>query len=392
MNKKKIAINILSIIGLILSLELCKVFINANFIENAAPSICAINEAYDCDKVAQSQFSQFLGVPLALWGVILYLFFLVMNNVEKLQTKRFLGFLQVFKNPNSYMYCIGLVAFIISIFLALISKFAINSICIFCLITYFINLAIALIAKQWGAGIFYELKNSIKDFIAAIKQPKYAIAFVLVMTMACGCLYILETTKILAPNALHISKKAKKITIKEATGNLLGTEDATLVIHEYMDFNCGGCFYANLYLHRIASEFENVKVIQHNLPLDKECNYKMKFDGHKGSCLKTRYALAAAKQNKYWQMSNLLFFIQGIENEDDIIEFVKNKKFDIKKLKADANSEEIKNQITEGIREADRNEVKVTPTIFVGVKKVEGLPSYPEFKQIVIEQGGIERK
>ena len=116
MNKKKIAINVLSIIGLILSIYLCKVFINANFIENAAPSACAINAEYDCDKVAKSPFSQFFGIPLSLWGVILYLFFLVMNNVEKLQTKRFLGFLEVFKNPNSYIYCIGIIAFSISIY------------------------------------------------------------------------------------------------------------------------------------------------------------------------------------------------------------------------------------------------------------------------------------
>lgn len=398
MDKKKLAINILSIIGLILSIELCVVYINANFIENATPSICAINSAFDCDKVAKSQFSQFWGVPLSVWGLILYLFFLIMNNVEKLQTKKFLGFLQVFQNPNSYMHCIGVIAFIFSMLLAFISEMIIQSICIFCLITYFINLAIALIAKQWGAGFFFEIKNSIKDFFAAIKQPKYAFAFIIVSLLAGYSLYFLNTTKILVPNVIEQAKKAeeikqiKKITIKEAKGNLLGAENATLVIHEYMDFNCGGCFYANLYLHRIASEFENVKVIQHNLPLEQECNHNMKFDGHKGSCLKARYALAAAKQNKYWEMSNLLFLAPGIEKEELLVEYAKAKKFNVKKLIADANSEEIKKELTDGILEADSKDVNVTPTIFVGMKKIEGLPTYPDFKQIVIEQGGIEKK
>lgn len=391
MDKKKLAINILSVIGLLLSIELCKVFINANFIDNATPSICAINTEFDCDKVAKSPFSQFLGVPLSLWGVILYLFFLIMNNVEKLQTKKFLGFLQVFKNPNSYMYCIGIFAFIISMFLALISKFEIQSICIFCLITYFINLAIALVAKEWGKGVFFELKNSFKDFIAAIKQPKYAIAFIIVATLGVGLLYILNATKILTPNVINRANEAKKIILKEATGNLLGKEDASLVIHEYMDFNCGGCFIANLYLHRIATEFENVKVIQHNVPLEKECNHNMKFDGHKGSCMKSRYALAAAKQNKYWQMSNILFFAQNIEDEKDIIKIAKQRKFNVKKLQEDANSEEIKNELKESILEADSKDVSVTPTIFVGMKKIEGIPPYPEFEQIVIKQGGKKK-
>ena len=158
-----------------------------------------------------------------------------------------------------------------------------------------------------------------------------------------------------------------------------------------MDFNCGGCFFANLYLHRIANEFENIKVIQHNLPLEKECNHNMKFDGHKGSCLKSRYALAAAKQNKYWEMSNILFFIQDIQTEEDILKVAKTRKFNIKKLKEDANSEEIKNELKEGILEADSKDVNVTPTIFIGIKKIEGIPSYPEFEQIIIQQGGIKK-
>lgn len=392
MDKKKLAINILSIIGLILSIELCVVFINANFIDGASPSICAINEAYDCDKVAKSPFSQFLGVPLSLWGVILYVFFLVMNNVEKLKTKKFLGFLEVFKNPNSYMHCIGVIAFIFSMFLAFISKVLIESVCIFCLITYFINLAIALVAKQWGAGFFFEIKNSFKDFLSAIKQPKYAIAFVLVVLMATGCLYYLETTKVLTPNVWYTSKQAKEKTIHGIRGNVLGNENATIIINEYMDFNCGGCFFANVYLHRAAMEFENIKIIQHNLPLEKECNHNMKFDGHKGSCMKSRYALAAAKQNSYWDMSNILFFAQDIQTEADILKYAKKIKLNTKKLEADANSEEIKKELEESILDADEKEVRATPTIFIGIKKLEGVPSYPEFKQMIIEQGGIEKQ
>ena len=391
MDKKKLAINILSAIGLILSIELCVVFINANFIENATPSICAINSSFDCDKVAKSPFSQFLGVPLSLWGVILYLFFLIMNNVEKLQTKRFLGFLQVFKNPYSYMHCIGIFAFICSMFLALISELLIHSICIFCLVTYFINLIIALVAKQWGAGFLFEIKNSFKDFFAAMKQTKYAIAFIIVVYLATNALIYLNDTKILTPNVWYQSKYAKKEARREVDGNILGNKNASLVIHEYIDFNCGGCFFANLYLHRIANEFENVRVVQHSLPLEQECNHNMKFEGHKGSCLKSRYALAAAKQNKYWIMSTLLFFEKEMNSEDNILKVAKKRHFDLKKLREDANSEEIKEELKQSILEADAKNIKVTPTIFIGMKKLEGVGPYQELEKIVIEQGGIKK-
>ena len=128
MNKgKRIGITILSLIGLALSIELCIVFYKANFLQNAAPSICAINDAFDCDGVAKTQYSQFLGVPLSLWGVLLYLFFLFMTYVDKIKNIKFLGFLNVFKNPTSYIFCIGILSFIISMILGGISVLKINS-------------------------------------------------------------------------------------------------------------------------------------------------------------------------------------------------------------------------------------------------------------------------
>ena len=90
MNKaKRITLTLLSLIGLALSIELCVVYFNANFITDAVPSVCAINEAVDCDSVAKTQYSQFLGVPLSLWGILLYLFFLFMTYVDKLQNIKF---------------------------------------------------------------------------------------------------------------------------------------------------------------------------------------------------------------------------------------------------------------------------------------------------------------
>ena len=94
MNKgKRIPIILLSLLGLALSIELCIVYYNANFLIDAQPSICAINEAMDCDGVAKTVYSQFLGIPLSLWGVCLYLFLLFMTLVDKIKKIKFLSFL-----------------------------------------------------------------------------------------------------------------------------------------------------------------------------------------------------------------------------------------------------------------------------------------------------------
>ena len=389
---KRILLTILPLIGLALSLELCVVYYNANFAANAEPSICAINDMMDCDSVARTSYSQFFGIPLALWGVLLYLFFLFMTYVDKLQNIRFLSFLKVFKNPSSYIFCIALLSFLISMVLGCISVFKIDSICIFCFMTYFCDLLIAIAAKTKGISIWQEIKTSIADFMDAIKVKRYAFWFVMLVLLAASILFYTSVSDILSPQMARLKqfKSYFKDYDKLADGITLGPKDAEVVVHEYMDFNCGGCFIAHLYLHRIVEEFENVKVVQHNLPLEKACNHNMKAEGHKTSCLKTSYALAAAKQNMYWQMADILFQ-QSPEDEKEIIEEARLLNFDIKKLKEDANSEEIKQEIQECIKEADSKDVTGTPTFFAGMKNLHGVASYPEFKQFIIEQGGREK-
>lgn len=392
-NIKRITITLLALIGLGLSIELCVVYYNANFAVNAGPSICAINDSVNCDSVARTAYSQFFGIPLSLWGVCLYLFFLFMTYVDKIKKIKFLSFLNVFKNPLSYICCIASLSFVISMSLAYISLNKINSICIFCFMTYVIDLLIALVSKTWKENILFELKNSIADFIDAIKVKRYAFWFVLLVLLAISVLAYTSVSNIFAPQMAKQKEMARYFSGYKniVDGNIMGPKDADIVIHEFMDFNCAGCFLANLYLHRIINEFENVKVVQHNVPLDKQCNHNMKAEGHKNSCLKSSYALAAAKQNKYWEMSDILF-VENPEEEKDIIEQARLADFDIKKLKEDAKSEEVQKELQESIKLADSREVVGTPTLFIGMRRIMGVSSYPEFKNIVIEQGGIEKK
>ena len=389
---KRIIITILAIIGLALSIELCIVYYNANFAIDATPSICAISDKMDCDSVAKTSYSQFFGVPLALWGVLLYLFFLFMTYVDKLQNIKGFGILKVFKNPSSYIFCIALVSFIISMILGCISVFKIDSICVFCFMTYFIDLLITISAKTKGESVYNEIKTSFSDFISALKDGKNVFWFVLILLLFISILVYTSVSNILTPQIAKMKQFEQyfKLYDSEVEKNIMGPKDADIVINEYMDFNCGGCFFSQLYLHRLVSEFENVKVIQRIIPLEKECNHNMRFDGHKGSCLKAKYALAAAKQNMYWQMADVLFN-EAPDSEKEIIEEARLLDLDIKKLKEDANSEQVKNEIQEMIKYADSQDITGTPTFVIGVNKKIGINSYGEFKKYIIEQGGKEK-
>ena len=60
--KKKIAVGILAFIGLITTIKLAVIYYQANFNPYALSSFCSVNEFIDCDGVAKTNESQFLGV------------------------------------------------------------------------------------------------------------------------------------------------------------------------------------------------------------------------------------------------------------------------------------------------------------------------------------------
>ena len=101
--KKKIAIGIIAIIGFITTIKLAIIYYNANFNPYALSSFCSVNDFIDCDGIAKTTESQFLGIPLAYWGMFLYAFILLMLFVQKLKNLKFLKFLEVFKNPLDYI-------------------------------------------------------------------------------------------------------------------------------------------------------------------------------------------------------------------------------------------------------------------------------------------------
>ena len=73
LDRKKFAIQILALIGLILSIKLAHIYYVANYERYALSSFCSINDFIDCDGAARSTVSQFWGIPLAYWGIFFYL-------------------------------------------------------------------------------------------------------------------------------------------------------------------------------------------------------------------------------------------------------------------------------------------------------------------------------
>ncbi len=399
---KRFALTFISLIGLLTSIKLSIIYMDANFNPYALSSFCSINEFVDCDGVAKTTHSQFLGIPLAFWGLFLYfifLFFTYTDKLYKIQIKNFrpFGFVEVFKNPSSYISALGIIAFCISMFLACLSIFEIGKICILCFFTYLLNLLLGIIAKPENESYFSIFKTSFFDFISALKVKKYAIAFAIVVFAAIGVLSYTTVSNVLAPQ-VRLQKEFnsyfdKKNKDYKASGNILGDKNAKLVVHEYTDYQCPFCFVLNTMTLRAVSELKNIKVVHHNLPLDIECNSMLNSQMHPGSCKLAKYAIAAGYQGKYWDLNNMLFDQKEDEylDEERLLKDAKKLGINIEKLKEDAYSEKVEQELKKEIEEATKLGIDGTPAFRINMETHVGIMPYDDFKEKLIKSGAKKR-
>lgn len=392
-DKKKLGIQILSLVGIIITIKLACIYYVANFQQYALSSFCSINDFIDCDGAARSILAQFWGIPLAYWGLFFYVTVLFLTFVDKLKNVKIFGFLKVFKNPMSYIAFLGTVAFVVSMILAGMSLFKINKLCILCLITYFIDLAIALTAFGAKPKQFVQaMKDTFVDFIAGVKS--YPKTFVILLIMATSFLCYSGITDNFVP---HIKKhksimKYRKITYNpyRVTGNELGDTNGTVVIELYSDYVCPLCYIHNIMLHQAVKELSNVKIVHHNLPFDKECNPYININMHPGACYMSRAAIASRNQGKYWGMSSLLYENQP-QKEEDLLKLVEELGMDKAKFLKDMEAESTYKEIEDEVSKANEMGLDATPTMFVNGEEYVGVKPYYELKDILIEHGAKKR-
>ena len=95
----------------------------------AYSSFCAISKAINCDTVSQSSYSIFLGVPVPVWGIIGYTFFLLFLPLAwKKEANK--------KRIWPILFFISSIFSIYSVILAVISAYYIHSYCIMCILSF----------------------------------------------------------------------------------------------------------------------------------------------------------------------------------------------------------------------------------------------------------------
>lgn len=154
------------------------------------------------------------------------------------------------------------------------------------------------------------------------------------------------------------------------------------ILVEYSDLQCPSCKGAHDFLKTIeasgSADFEITKKVTFVF------RYFPLYQIHDKAYLSSYAAEAAGIQGKFWEMTDLLFNNQQTWStsnnpKDFFLNYAEELKLDVDKFKKDSDSTEVKNRVSEDLREAEQMGVSSTPTFFLNGQKVD-VNSYNEFK------------
>jgi len=166
-----------------------------------------------------------------------------------------------------------------------------------------------------------------------------------------------------------------------------GAKTQKIVLIEYSDFQCPACGAYYPVIKQVVEEFgENIAFVYRHFPLRQI---------HKNAELAAQAAEAAGKQNKFWEMHDMIFENQKEwSNERNAKEFFVRyaSALDLNKeqFAADFGSKEIKNKINADYQSGLRFNVNATPTFFLNGEKLQSPRNYEDFKSLI--QGAISQQ
>lgn len=354
-----------SLLGLSTSVYLAYIHYQ-NYTNLSFSSFCAITQAVNCDTVAQSPLSIFLGLPVALWGGFAYLLFLML-----------LAPLRKFKDKNfpawSLITVLAVLASCVSVYLAVLSAIRIHSWCVLCLVTYAANFLMAF--TSW---ITFR-RFSETAFITSI-VPAFKLLFS--TTLVKLGIPLLVTSVLITRLSLpsYWIQNLDIIDNNVATGVTdegypwIGARTPLLVIEEFTDYQCFQCSKVHLFLRQLINQHpEHIRLVHHHYPLDHEFNKIIApTPFHIGSGRLALIAIVAAKHGVFWSVNDTLYKASRSEKQSiDIKPFAKLIGIRTEELAAEMFASKTLNHLQQDILEGLRNKITGTPSFVINGKVYE---------------------
>ncbi|BBO67224.1 hypothetical protein DSCA_11540 [Desulfosarcina alkanivorans] len=338
-------------------------------------SFCAISRAINCDTVSQSPYAVMFNVPVPVWGVLGYAFFIVLLVFawpEKAENKR----------PWTLLFLISLAFSAYSMVLAGISAFMIHSYCIMCILSYAVNLL--LLYFVWLIRKRYQCEPVLKavalDTRYLMAQPAALPLFF--TSVVAGTLMVLFFPAYWHMNPPDLSGKIPT-GITEDGHPWIGAEDPEMVIVEFSDYRCFQCRKMHFYLRRIIEKNSGkIRLVHRHFPMDHAINPLVGQPFHTGSANLSIIALFAAEKGKFWEMNDLIFNLPRNTKEVKIKDLAEQADIDLEAFRNVFGNELLWKKLIKDVEDGMKHKLTGTPgfvidgRVYIGQIPAELLRKY----------------
>lgn len=172
---------------------------------------------------------------------------------------------------------------------------------------------------------------------------------------------------------------------------ILGSDDASITLVEYADFQCPACSTFHPILQQLFEEADGqLRLVFRHYPISRI---------HPNAETASYAAQAAALQEKFWEMHDVIFERQSEWSSlstkaarDKILEYAVELGLDTERLGEDMDSDAVKEKINADIRGGEQASVNSTPSFFVNGESISGYNSLEEFSSMVLADLGADEE
>jgi protein-disulfide isomerase/uncharacterized membrane protein len=374
------AIVVLSVLAAVLSLQLLVHHLEHRLGLVTGKSFCSVNEFFDCDKVATSKYSEFLGIPVASYGLFFFLSTLLIlkslkNDKEESSTWSLLKILSI----------IGIIPVVI---LASISVILIRSVCLVCFASYLCMIGFAAISFRMNLADKNFISDGIKKLCSILRSNKLllvsicAVIFVVMILPGVGIYRHRANLKV----SLEDTNEAKAINnwnsdnghllalslMTEGTDRdvIFGDVKSNVSIVSYSDMACPYCKTVSSVLHDLVQKYP-VKLIFKDYPLDQHCNPAITRPFHIYSCKAAKIGRCALQTNEqFFEKIHIKLYSLDPVTDESLELLASEVSVASEQSKICLESDQLPGSIRRHINEGNEIKLQGTPSIYINGKLV----------------------
>jgi len=334
------------------------IYLTSHFYETLFPaklggakSICDLSSFFNCDAATYSPLSNFVGVPISFFGIIVGCIFLFSSLMPS----------EALEKTSSALARYNIIG---CITLFLYSLFVLGSLCPFCTLYYALS----------GGAFFLLWKHGLSSWKPDLKISLFWGVFVLI-----GSFLFYKVTE--SKKDVH-SKLNKNIVEQFRSLPNLGDPDlespykihmgtknfneAPIRITVFSDFECPFCKVVAEQIPELVRRYPDKINVQYMFfPLDAKCNSNIKTRFHANAC--DAATLAACDETKFLEIHDRIF----AEQQQLSLGLVTNlaKEYNLNNC---VDNPTVTEKVISFINQASKFNLKSTPTMIINGKKIEG--------------------